>query len=224
MKEKLEKVLRDKEVVVTWSGGLDTTVLLALLLEEFNLHVFPIFVNRSQSNYVGEKKSVDYFSETFYARYPQKFHMYFMVTVAIPPLEIKKSYPSEPIPKTHALRNSDIVNQAVRYALVKNIKLIAVGSLKSDIGYGDDSREYWKAKNNEVKEGTGADITILAPFQELEWAKDDLVRWASKKGIEMHRTWSCYHLYEKHCGKCGACERRKDAFKTAGVSDLTEYQ
>ena len=37
-------------------------------------------------------------------------------------------------------------------------------------------------------------------------------------------TWSCYKGGEKHCGLCGTCRERIEAFKLAGVSDPTEYK
>lgn len=29
---------------------------------------------------------------------------------------------------------------------------------------------------------------------------------------------------EKHCGKCGTCVERKEAFELAGIADPTEYE
>ena len=36
-------------------------------------------------------------------------------------------------------------------------------------------------------------------------------------------TWSCYEGGEAHCGRCGTCVERREAFATAGVSDPTQY-
>ncbi len=48
--------LKGEQVVVTWSGGLDTTGLLAFVMEDLESTVFPIFVNRGQGNYSREKQ------------------------------------------------------------------------------------------------------------------------------------------------------------------------
>ena len=37
-------------------------------------------------------------------------------------------------------------------------------------------------------------------------------------------TWSCYKGGEKHCGKCGTCVERKEAFQLAGIEDPTDYE
>jgi 7-cyano-7-deazaguanine synthase len=36
-------------------------------------------------------------------------------------------------------------------------------------------------------------------------------------------TWSCYKGGERHCGRCGTCVERLEAFAIAGVADPTEY-
>lgn len=36
-------------------------------------------------------------------------------------------------------------------------------------------------------------------------------------------TWSCYKGGDKHCGSCGTCVERAEAFRDAGVDDPTEY-
>jgi len=43
-------------------------------------------------------------------------------------------------------------------------------------------------------------------------------------GAPLHLTWSCYAGREKHCGKCGTCVERKEAFALAKVPDPTEYE
>jgi 7-cyano-7-deazaguanine synthase len=40
----------------------------------------------------------------------------------------------------------------------------------------------------------------------------------------MNQTWSCYQGEDIHCGKCGTCVERIEAFKLSGVVDWTEYQ
>jgi 7-cyano-7-deazaguanine synthase len=60
--------------------------------------------------------------------------------------------------------------------------------------------------------------SIYAPFL-LESKRDIGCRGASI-GAPMELTWSCYEGGDTHCGKCGACNERKEAL--AGF-DNTEY-
>jgi 7-cyano-7-deazaguanine synthase len=36
-------------------------------------------------------------------------------------------------------------------------------------------------------------------------------------------TWSCYKGGAVHCGTCGTCTERREAFQLAGVADPTPY-
>ena len=215
--------LLGKKAVVTWSGGLDSTTLLFFMIEECKIEAFPIFINRQQENYQAEAGSVRYFSGLLSKKYPTKFHDTLEVTTIIPPLEFKNWFPETKAEKIHALRNSDIVNQAVRYALIKEIDIILVGSNIND-RFGDNSIVYWKAKSEEIRQGSNNDrLRVIAPFQELRWDKDSMVIWCKNHQIPIHKSWSCWRTYENHCGICSPCGRRKDAFEKAKIKDLTEY-
>ena len=55
-------------------------------------------------------------------------------------------------------------------------------------------------------------------------SKTDIVKLGSDLGVDFSLTYSCYKGGEKHCGKCGTCQERKEAFELAGVKDLTIYE
>lgn len=42
-------------------------------------------------------------------------------------------------------------------------------------------------------------------------------------GVDYADTYSCYKGGEKHCGQCGTCRERREAFIEAGVDDPTIY-
>ena len=56
----------------------------------------------------------------------------------------------------------------------------------------------------------------------------DLIRTVQKTGAELGvdygKTWSCYKGGELHCGKCGTCVERIEAFVLAGLPDPTVYE
>ncbi len=45
----------------------------------------------------------------------------------------------------------------------------------------------------------------------------------ARLGVDFARTWSCYKGGAIHCGKCGTCGERREAFAQAGVADPTVY-
>ena len=73
-----------------------------------------------------------------------------------------------------------------------------------------------------IHAGTYAGIEVLRPF--VDRKKQDLVRRGTELGVDFRHTWSCYKGGVRHCGTCGTCVERKEAFQLAGVKDQTVYQ
>jgi 7-cyano-7-deazaguanine synthase len=71
-----------------------------------------------------------------------------------------------------------------------------------------------------ANEGFG-EVAIEAPF--LHISKADIVRLGSDLGVDFAHTWSCYKGGAVHCGTCGTCVERREAFELAGVADPTSY-
>lgn len=69
-------------------------------------------------------------------------------------------------------------------------------------------------------EGFG-NVKLLTPF--IEIPKDEIVRIGYDAGTPFHKTWSCYKGGDIHCGTCGTCVERKEAFLLAGITDPTTY-
>ena len=124
--------INNKRVVITWSGGLDSTALILLIIRDYGCDVFPLFINRGQGNYEEEKKAVNYYNTQFSSDHSLKYNQVVEIEVPIPPQKFREMM-SESI--SHKLRNSDIINQAVRYALYVDAEIVAVGSL-TPIEYG----------------------------------------------------------------------------------------
>ncbi len=64
-------------------------------------------------------------------------------------------------------------------------------------------------------------MQVVAPYTNI--SKTEIVKRGVALGIDYNKTWSCYKGGEKHCGKCGTCVERKEAFLKADVNDPTEY-
>lgn len=85
--------------------------------------------------------------------------------------------------------------------------------------YPDCRPEFITAQSEALKLATGVDVE--APFINLD--KGQIVRIGHSLGAPLELTWSCYKGGRLHCGKCGTCLERKEAFTIAGVEDPTEY-
>lgn len=65
-------------------------------------------------------------------------------------------------------------------------------------------------------------LKLYAPFVEL--GKHDIVRIGDMLNVPFEDTWSCYKGQEYHCGKCGTCVERIEAFELSEVKDPTIYK
>lgn len=71
-------------------------------------------------------------------------------------------------------------------------------------------------------EGTYANIRLLRPFITAD--KVGIARRGVELGINYAETWSCYKGGRIHCGVCGTCVERREAFLVAGLPDPTDYE
>lgn len=62
---------------------------------------------------------------------------------------------------------------------------------------------------------------LVAPF--LHLTKADICLIGASLKVPFELTYSCYEGGETHCGKCGTCVERREAFELAGVPDPTSY-
>lgn len=87
--------------------------------------------------------------------------------------------------------------------------------------YPDCREEFMQAMGEVLRLGTYAKIRLLRPF--IAMTKGDIVAEGTRLGVDFARTWSCYKGGVVHCGRCGTCVERREAFQLAGVPDPTEY-
>ncbi|MDP2080214.1 MAG: 7-cyano-7-deazaguanine synthase QueC [Pseudotabrizicola sp.] len=66
-----------------------------------------------------------------------------------------------------------------------------------------------------------ANIALYAPYVNLP--KSAIVTDGALHGTPFAQTWSCYKGGDLHCGRCGTCVERREAFDLAGVADPTAY-
>lgn len=87
--------------------------------------------------------------------------------------------------------------------------------------YPDCREEFLAPMAAAMEAGTYARIALRRPFVDV--AKADIVRRGQALGVDFSRTWSCYKGGTMHCGRCGTCTERREAFLLAGVADPTPY-
>lgn len=89
--------------------------------------------------------------------------------------------------------------------------------------YPDCRPEFVAVASEAARLGTAGmgDVEVRAPFVNI--TKADIVTRGHEAGAPFDLTWSCYQGGSRHCGSCGTCVERAEAFHLAGVTDPTEY-
>ena len=66
-----------------------------------------------------------------------------------------------------------------------------------------------------------ADVKLYTPFVHIP--KSAIVTEGARHNTPFVETWSCYKGGAVHCGRCGTCVERREAFALAGIDDPTVY-
>ena len=66
-----------------------------------------------------------------------------------------------------------------------------------------------------------AQVQLLTPY--VHGSKADIATDGARYGTPFAETWSCYKGGDLHCGRCGTCIERREAFHLAGIEDPTSY-
>jgi 7-cyano-7-deazaguanine synthase len=121
-------------------------------------------------------------------------------------------------------RNAIMLSIAVGHAISIGAQEVWYAAHGGDHAIYPDCRpEFVFRFNQAMQEGNAWEhIHVNAPF--VEKSKADLVTLGTKLGVPFQLTYSCYKGKRDHCGTCGTCTERKEAFQLAGVEDPTVYE
>jgi len=111
---------------------------------------------------------------------------------------------------------------AAGFAESRGAEAVVIAAHSGDHAIYPDCREsFMEPMARAIREGTYAQIELLRPFIAVD--KTGIVRRGVELGVDFSHTWSCYKGSEIHCGTCGTCVERREAFLLAGVADPTIY-
>lgn len=119
-------------------------------------------------------------------------------------------------------RNGIMLSAACGLAESRGLKYVLIANHGGDHAiYPDCRRGFIDAMSKAMEEGTYTRTSILAPYTDI--TKADIVARGATLGVDYAMTYSCYKGEETHCGHCGTCVERREAFQLAGVVDPTHY-
>jgi len=135
----------------------------------------------------------------------------------------KGHYEEESMKKTVVpFRNGIMLSIAAGYAESLEADGLVIAAHAGDHAIYPDCREsFMQAMGHAIRMGTYAGIELLRPF--IAMTKDAIAARGRELGVDYTQTWSCYVGGETHCGECGTCVERREAFLLSGVPDPTTY-
>jgi len=121
-------------------------------------------------------------------------------------------------------RNAIMLAIAFGLAAAQKADAVAVAVHGGDHFIYPDCRpgfiDAFQAMQNEALDGY-ASVRLYAPYVNI--SKAGIVTDGVRNGTPFAETWSCYKGGLRHCGRCGTCVERREAFDLAGVTDPTDY-
>ena len=120
-------------------------------------------------------------------------------------------------------RNGIMLAVATGFAESIGAEAVVIAAHSGDHAIYPDCREpFMQAMGKAMGEGTYAGIRLLRPFIAMD--KAEIARRGAELGVDFAATWSCYKGGAVHCGVCGTCVERREAFLLAGLPDPTVYE
>jgi 7-cyano-7-deazaguanine synthase len=213
--------------VLIYSGGLDSTVLLYDLLAQGD-RVFALTVNYGQ-RHAREIESAATICRD--AGVPHEvvdmrsvrslFGGSSLTDLSVPVPEghyAENSMKSTVVPN----RNMLLLALATAWAITNRAERVAYAAHSGDHTIYPDCRPaFAKAMDQAMRLADWQTVALHRPY--VEMTKADLVRHGAELNVPFEQTWSCYQGEALHCGRCGTCIERREAFYLAGIPDPTPY-
>lgn len=120
-------------------------------------------------------------------------------------------------------RNAIMLNIAAGIALARGHYAIGTAVHSGDHAIYPDCRPVFiEALQKTIRIATDEPaFNVLAPFVGI--TKTDIVSDYGSR-VDYSLTWSCYEGGEQHCGECGTCVERIEAFTDSNTQDPTGYR
>ena len=215
-----------KDSVIIVSGGLDS---ITLLYDKAETIALAISFDYGQNHSKKELPYAEYHCQKLgipHITIPLTFmHQYFKSSLLEGAEAIPEGHYEEENMKSTVVpfRNGIMLAIATGIAESHELKRVYIANHGGDHTIYPDCRpEFIDAMDKATSAGTFVDVRVEALYTNI--SKADIVRRGTALGIDYAKTWSCYKGSEMHCGKCGTCVERKEAFADAGVEDPTEYE
>lgn len=119
-------------------------------------------------------------------------------------------------------RNMLLLSLATAWAVDCKATTVSYAAHSGDHAIYPDCREVFAQGMDSVMQVCDwHSVRLNRPFVEKD--KAAICKLGADLSVPFKQTWSCYLGTDLHCGRCGTCIERREAFHLAGVVDPTDY-
>ena len=213
--------------IVVHSGGMDSSVLLYQLVQNGD-EVKTISIDygqRHKKEILQAKKMAESLGiEHQIADLTSITHLLSGSALTSPDIEVPEGHYAEENMKATVVpnRNMILLSVATGWAVSKKFDRVAYAAHSGDHAiYPDCRTEFADVLGQAIEMADWQKVSLYRPFVDI--TKADIAKLGNDIAVPFELTWSCYKGQDLHCGKCGTCVERREAFHLAGVEDPTEY-
>lgn len=212
--------------LIALSGGVDSTTLLYEYREEVACAVGFDYGSKHNARELAAAKAICHELEIPYLIIPLAFiGEYFRSDLLLSGGEMQLGdYSEENMSSTVVpFRNGIMLSVLAGLAESRDLQRVLIANHFGDHAIYPDCREsFVKPMGEAIMAGTSNGVKLVAPYTAL--TKAEIVARGTRLGVPYGKTYSCYQGGERHCGRCGTCRERHDAFVANGLEDPTLYE
>ena len=227
---------KQTKVIVPFSGGMDSTVLLHYAAATFD-KVYAITFDYGQ-RHIKELECAEYQINAIRNGEDSK-NVFFNTIIELP--FFKDITNSALLNKQiNVAKARDVMGdpQTVNYVPFRNLMLLSIacsyaegfeadtvyhGAAQADsvAGFWDGSPEFLAKINEMTALNRRNRIKVEAPL--IDKSKAEIIQMGIDLGVDFSHTWTCYEGLEEACGECTSCSLRLAGMIAAGYRDPIEY-
>jgi 7-cyano-7-deazaguanine synthase len=216
-----------KKTVLIYSGGMDSTVLLYHLLD-VGYDVLPLSIDYGQ-RHARELESAKTICHSLKLNHKivdltSLNSLLGGSSLTRSDIEVPEGHYASEIMKATIVpnRNMILLSVAAAWAISTKADSVSYAAHNGDHAiYPDCREEFATAINDAIQLSDWHKVYLNRPYVSL--SKADIVNIGDMLSVPFKLTWSCYKGLDTHCGRCGTCVERKEAFEIADVKDPTKY-
>lgn len=217
-----------RSAVAVYSGGMDSTVML------FRMRELGIDIKGALSVNYGQKHSKELLVAAEFCRelgirhevadLSGLQHLFGKSSLTNSAESVPEGHYEEDQMKSTVVpnRNMILLATATSWAISMEAEAVAYAAHGGDHAiYPDCREEFAAALDRAIRLCDWSEVSLFRPF--VRSSKAEIAAMGERLGARLERTWSCYKGGEAHCGRCGTCVERREAFHLAGLVDRTDY-